>query len=134
MQALMRTARRHTVRQFRTSIGAVGNGSGSIQRQFAKFENQWRSPEGHHLGLLRSPNGLVTPGSKRTDDLSKCLEPRTNTQRLGAHLKRMLLTQQQERKAPSLPPNQPMERTLPRCALQRRSSARWADAVRIVQL
>ena len=31
-------------------------------------------------------------------------------------------------------PNQPMERTLPRCALQRRSSARWADAVRIVPL
>ena len=33
----------------------------------------------------------------------------------------------------SLPSNQPMERTLSRCALQRRSSARWV-AVKVVEV
>jgi len=36
--------------------------------------------------------------------------------------------QRKEELANRLPPNQPFERTLPRCALQRRSSARWASA------
>ena len=32
-------------------------------------QDQWRYPEVRYLGHLNSPHGLVTPGSKRTDDL-----------------------------------------------------------------
>ena len=67
---------------------------------------------------------LISPGSKQNDDLPEGLEPRTNGRKQNQLLPRMLPNTSNPDLHSSLPPNQPMERTPPRCALRRRSSAR----------
>ena len=71
---------------------------------------------------------LTSPGSKQNDDLYEGLEPRTNARKQNQSLPRMLPKEANPDLHSSLPPNQPMERTPPCCALRRRSSARYTSA------
>ena len=70
---------------------------------------------------------LTSPGSKQNDDLPEGLEPRTNARSQKRYLPRMLPNTGNPDLNSSLPPNQPMERTPPRYALQRRSSAHYTS-------
>ena len=90
-----------------------------------QVQGRWRCPEVMYLGHLKSPH-MAWPPPEASGQMT-CPNGSNLVQilrRRGTHLKRMLLTEQHEERASSLPPNQPMERTLSCCALQRRSSAR----------
>ena len=83
-----------------------------------------RFPGGRYSGRLKSPTRLIGCGDNQPDDLSKAPKPRTNTETDTRSLQRMQPIDQRTNLNSSLPSNKPMERTLSRCALQRRSSAR----------
>ena len=94
----------------------------------SQAQRGWRPSWAEHRDHSETLARLTSPGSKQNDDLPEGLEPRTNSRKHKRMLRRMLPKEANTDLNSSLPPNQPMERTPPCCALRRRSSARYMSA------
>ena len=93
-------------------------------RSGSQAQSGWRPSWAEGPNRSETLARLTRPGSKQNDDLPEGSELRTNARKQNQSLPKMLPNTSNTDLNSSLPPNQPMERTPPCCALRRRSSAR----------